>query len=254
MTDRHSGTDWVSSTAPPPPSPDEVHVWRVRADVAAGDVTRWQAALSADEAERAAQFRLEPHRHRYLAARGVLRALLAQYMNTAPGDIEFLYAEHGKPHLAPHLIPGRAAGLDFNLSHSGDVILLAMAWGRHVGVDVERTGRDVGWKQVSRRFFAPPECEALNALPAAQQREGFFNCWTRKEAYLKARGRGLSAGLSTFAVSLDPGRPAALMWSAEAAEGPDAWHLEALEPAAGYTGAVCARGHDWRPRLLDFCG
>lgn len=243
-------TDWEQTAEPLPPRDDEVHVWRVRTDRAAGDLARWEAVLSADELERASHFHLEPHRHRFLMARGVLRALLAGYAGTAPEDLSFRYAEHGKPYLPREV----AGGLDFNLAHSGQVVLFAIGWGREVGVDVEHTDRDVGWQQVARRFFAAAEYEALEALPPPQRRAGFFNCWTRKEAYLKARGRGLSVGLGSFSVSLAPAQPAELTWTAEGASTPGEWRLEALEPAPGYTGAVCAQGHDWRLRCLDWAG
>jgi len=243
-------TDWERSDEPQSPRPDEVHVWLVRVDRAADDLARWEAVLSSDELERAARFRLELHRRRFLVARGVLRTLLAGYVGRAAEALSFRYAEQGKPYLPPEV----SGGLHFNLSHSGQVLMLAIGWGREVGVDVEHTEREVGWQRVARRFFAPVEYAALEALPPPLRRTGFFNCWTRKEAYLKARGRGLSVGLSSFAVSLDPQQPAELIWTAQEPSAPGEWRLEALEPAMGYTGAVCAQGQKWRTRCLDWAG
>ena len=136
------------------------------------------------------------------------------------------------------------------MAHSGQVALVALARGREVGVDVEQTGREVAWEQVARRFFAPSEWAALEALPEARRRGGFFACWTRKEAYLKARGRGLSVGLSTFAVSLRP-EDGHLTWSAGDPLASE-WWLVGLEPGEGYAGAVCARGAGWRLRCRQW--
>jgi len=230
--------------ATPPAGSDQVHVWRVLVEPVVGDLERLLDSVSDDERARAGELRHEDHRRRYLVARAVLRQVLARYTGLEARRLEFHLGEHGKPHLAAEV----AAGLDFNLSHSGQVVLLAVAWGRRVGVDVEWTGRQVGWERVARRFFAAAEREALLQLPPPQRRGAFFDCWTRKEAYLKARGRGLSAALGSFAVTLGPGAPAALAWAAEQAEGPERWRLEALAPLEGYVGAVCAEGRDWHLR------
>jgi 4'-phosphopantetheinyl transferase len=153
------------------------------------------------------------------------------------------YGTHGKPFLA-----SPDDGLDFNLSHSGRWLLFAFARGRAVGVDVESMDRAVDWDAVARRFFSAREQAALQSLPAEQRRGAFFRCWTRKEAYLKATGQGVTLGLSRFAVTLAPGGPAALAWVEEG--DPQGWSIADVDPEPGYAGALCAQGAGWQVRCL----
>ncbi len=164
------------------------------------------------------------HGARFTVAHGRLRLLLASVLGMAPGEIEFAAGRHGKPYLA-----GVAAGSDlcFNLSHSGDVGLVGWAQGRDIGVDVEvwRPMRDEA--ALVRRYFSPAEIAAYEALPAAGRTEGFFNCWTRKEAYIKAVGRGLGLPLDSFDVSLDSGAGACLLRPSGLCDDGRLWSLAA---------------------------
>jgi 4'-phosphopantetheinyl transferase len=195
------------------------------------------AILNDDERARALRFRHARDRDRYVARRAMLREILASYLGRAPEQVEFTPNEFGKLSIA-------GSDLRFNLSHSHGVALYAIARGFEVGCDIER--RDVGFAddQIPEHFFSPKEVRALRALPPEQQTEGFFNCWTRKEAYIKARGYGLSLPLDSFDVSLAPGAPAALQRSC------DGWSVKSFEPLPGFQAAVVVEGYDWEMRLL----
>src|SRR3954447_5184073 len=177
-------------------------------DAGRADLGRLAAALSADERDRARRFRLERDRRRYVARRGRLRELLSDYLGLAPPRVRLRTGPFGKPRVAE----GEPR---FSLSHSHGIALYAIARGLEVGCDIERRDGRLAEQEGADRFFAPPEADALRSLPPHQHAEGFFNCWTRKEAYVKARGLGLSLPLASFAVSLAPSEPAALLRGCE---------------------------------------
>src|SRR5262249_12645966 len=151
------------------------------------------------EEQRMRRFRFDEDRRRYLLGRGLLRLLLGHYLELTPDLLRFDYTPFGRPHLAAGLAPQL---LEFNVSHSGELILIAVAAGRSLGIDVEQIRADVEVKAIAARFFSPSEQEALGRLAEGQQVEAFFDCWTRKEAYIKAKGDGLSLPLDQFDVSL----------------------------------------------------
>lgn len=222
----------------------EVHVWRTALDLAPDQVQRLRESLSPDERARAARFHFERDRVRFTVARAGLRALLGRYLGLAPSAIGFAYGDHGKPHLAA---PAPAGDLRFNVSHSGGVALYAVARGREVGVDVEGHRADFATAEIAEGFFSLAERRALSALPAERRCEAFFACWARKEAYIKARGLGLSLALDGFDVSLAPGEPAALLATRDDPAERHRWSLHALDPGPGLAGAVVAEGRDWTP-------
>jgi 4'-phosphopantetheinyl transferase len=229
---------------PPPPNPvslngGEVHVWRVRLDVPTAEVEGLRALLTPDEQARAARLLFEGDRRRIIAARGTLRMILGRYLDAPPDSLRFCYTSHGKPALA-----GEMESLCFNISHSADLALIAVARERAVGVDIERIRPDVADEQLARRFFSPPEVAALLALPREDRQQGFFSCWTRKEAYIKARGEGLSIPLDQFQVSLAPGEPPALL--GVQGDDPARWSLYDLRPGPGYVAALAVEGHHLR--------
>ena len=233
---------WQRALDPIPLRPDEVHVWRADLDADSDALLRSCDTLSADEQARAGRFYSLPDRARYIIARGSLRAILARYLATPARDLRFLSNAHGKPALEPR---SGQADLRFNVSHSHQLALFALARGREVGIDVEYVVPSRADDRMATRFFAPQEVAALRALPETARTEAFFRCWTRKEAYLKARGQGLSLGLDSFTVSLAPCRTTDLLTiggdSPEAAR----WSLRALAPGEGYIAAVAAEGKDW---------
>lgn len=240
---------WQTTAGAALPSPHEVHVWRAELGLEPAALQRLHETLSADEQARAERFYAAIHRTRYTAGRGIMRAILSQYLGIPPGDLTFCTNAHGKPSLLPGT---ETEDLRFNLSHSEGLALFAFAVGRDVGVDLEHLRPFENDDRFAERFFAPQEVTALRALPVSAQAEAFFHCWTRKEAYIKGRGRGLSIKLSSFAVSLAPGQLSNL--PVTSVDDPEAgrWSLRALDPGWGYVGAVAAEGEDWTPVLWQW--
>ena len=219
---------------------DDVHVWRVWLDLPPSEVARLRQLLSPDERERAARFVSPRDRGRYITGRGALRSVLGRYLREPPRSLRFRYSPHGKPSLADPL------PLRFNLAHSSGLALIAVAWRREIGVDVEIIRAGVADELIARRFFSPREVEELIGLAEEKRQAAFFACWTCKEAYLKARGEGLSIPLNRFAVSVDPDRPAALRYVEGAAKEVARWTLCRLHPWPGYAAALAVEGHGWR--------
>jgi len=232
----------------PPPEPltlgsDEVHVWRAALNRAASQVQSLQRTLTADEQARAERFYFQKDRERFVVGRGLLRIILGRYLNLEPNQLRFDYSPYGKPSLAPEIDGG---GLRFNVSHSHELALYAVTRGREIGIDVERLRPDFASEQIAERFFSPREVAELRALPPEVQTEAFFNCWTRKEAYIKAIGEGLSHPLDQFDVSLVPGQPASLLSTRTNPSEAARWSLLALIPSPDYVAALAVEGHGWR--------
>lgn len=218
----------------------DVHVWRASLSVPETRLADFRIVLADDERARAARFRNPLHGAHYTVGRGVLRMLLGRYLNRQPQNIRFSYSEYDKP-----FIEDAAETLRFNLSHSQDLVLYAFTHQREIGIDIEYMRLAGTRDRIAEQFFSPNEIRALRALPAAQQAIGFFHCWTRKEAYIKAHGEGLSLPLDQFDVSLTPGAPAALLETRVASDHAGRWALEALQPGANYVAALAVEGHDW---------
>lgn len=232
----------------PPPvalalSSAEVHVWRVPLDLQDAPVQRLQGTLSADELQRAERFYFQRDRRRFTVARGVLRGILSQYLGLEPQQLRFCYSTYGKPALVSTTSTMRPR---FNVSHSHELALYAVTYNRDIGVDVEHRRTNFACEEIAERFFSPHERAVLRSLPAQVKYEAFFNCWTRKEAYIKARGEGLSLPLDQFDVSLAPGEPAALLATRWAPHEAARWVLRELMPSPGYAAALAVEGHGWR--------
>lgn len=231
----------------------EVHVWRASLEQPPGVAARLRLTLSEDERERAARFHFERDRVRFVIARAALRAVLGRYLDVPPGSLRFSYGAHGKPLLSPEFVAESAeGGLEFNVSHSHTLALVAVARGRALGVDIERLRADAAERQIAERFFSAQEVAALCALPDAQQPRAFFDCWTRKEAYIKARGEGLSFPLDEFDVSLQPDAPAVLLGVRGDVREAARWSLRALDVEPGYAAALAVEGNGWRLRTLQW--
>lgn len=231
--------DWPAPAGVPTLAPGEVHAWRAWLDLSPEVLDRLAASLGDDERERAARFRLERHRQRFVAAHGALRAILGLYLSRPAAALGFERGPQGKPRLQ------EAAGvpdLRFNLAHSRDLALCAVARGAEVGADVEAIRPMPDAERIAARFFSAREQAMLRELPPGRREEAFVLGWTRKEAYLKAQGSGLSQPLSGFSVSLQPGEPARLL-DVEGHPGEAArWSLVALSPAPGYAAALAVEG------------
>lgn len=221
---------------------NEVHVWRASLDPPAETLARLCETLAPDERRRTERFYFPELRRRFAAGRGLLRAILAAYLHREPASLEFTYNAQAKPALAGAAAKGEVR---FNLSHSHGLVLYAVTRGREVGVDVEHLRPEFAGEQIAERFFSPNETAALRALPPELRTEAFFCCWTRKEAYIKARGLGLALALDDFDVSLAPGAPAALLATRDDPRQATRWSLRALNPGPGYAGALAVEGRDW---------
>lgn len=232
----------------PPPEPallqEHVHVWRAALDQPAACVQRLSTTLSADERARAARFYFERDRRRFIVGRGSLRTILGRYLGLQPEQLRFCYSAHGKPYLD--------LALRFNLAHSHGLALYAITSGREVGVDVEYVHPITGLDRLVERFFSARERTALRALPASQKQEAFFNCWTRKEAYVKAIGDGLACPLDQFDVSLTPGKPARVLSVAGDSRRACRWFIQGVASAPGYVAAVATTGRSPQLQYWDF--
>jgi 4'-phosphopantetheinyl transferase len=220
-------------TAPPRlvrPSRDEVHVWRAPLTASPALLDERARALDEHERNRAARFRFPSARARFVAARGLLRQILAGYLDVPPYDIALRYNPFGKPELDPRF---RTYDVRFNLSHAGNVAVYAIGCGREVGVDVEDVSSTIAVDDIAERFFSPAEAAGLRALPEAARRRAFFACWTRKEALAKAQGEGL-----TFERLLVD----------ETADECGRWQIAPLPMGDGHEGTLAVEGRNWQMR------
>jgi len=218
---------------------NDVHVWSAALDDPTASMDACQPLLSADEQERARRFRAPQDRRRFAVARARLRLILSRYLDVHPLDVRFRLGFHGKPELDA----GTAdPPLVFNVSHSAEMAVYAVAERGRVGIDIERVSRTVDHSSLAERFFSDAEIASLRAVPEAERTEAFFSCWTRKEAYLKATGEGLSYPLDAFTVSIGRSRPAAMLEHGHDAEEPHRWSFEDLRISAGYVAAVAFDG------------
>jgi len=222
---------------------DEVQLWRIDLEALGADEARWQTVLSSDEAVRASRFHFARDRQRFVASRALLRTILACYLATDPGSLGFSYSKKEKPSLGP-----AHAGSDvrFNVTHSGGIALLAFTRRREIGVDVERIRHDFDPSAIARRYFSTHEQNQLAGVPEEEKVDAFFRCWTRKEAYIKATGDGLSLPLRQFDVSLAAGDRNALLATRPDGSEAGSWLLQEVPAGPGYIAALCARGGDWK--------
>ena len=225
---------------------NQVDVWRIFINPTPAPMQQTESTLSADESQRAARFRFDKDRHRFTVSHFALRDILSRYLHIEPEKIKYTVGEYGKPAIESDL------NLDFNLSHSGNHALIAVARDRKVGVDVEHFRDELEIEKIARRFFSEKENAELMRLSADQQRTGFFNCWTRKEAYIKAHGLGLSLPLDSFDVSLAPDEPAVLRTTRPNTQEASRWTLLSLDVGSQYAGAVAVDGKDLNFRFWDW--
>jgi len=224
-------------------APNSLHVWRASLDVPPESLARFSALLPEREAARAKRFFYDRDRHPYTVAQATLRVLLGRYLQIPPESVRTQNGPQGKPYLAKQL---HASKLQFNISHSLGMALFAFAHQRELGIDIEKIRPNFASRDIAQRYFSRQETAELDALPPASYTEAFFLCWTRKEAYIKARGQGLHIPLDSFSVTLTPDRPATLTSSDS-----ECWSIYSFRPSPEFVAAVVAERHDWELSCYD---
>jgi 4'-phosphopantetheinyl transferase len=238
-------SEWCVPEGEPSLGLEEAHVWRL--SLALPDrVQRMEQLLDEEERIRAGRFRFEKDRRRYTLTRGMLRTLLGRYLRCDPIALRISYSTRGKPFVDA---PQNSPDVRFNVSHAGDLALLAFCREREIGVDVESRQRLKDWQPIAERIFSRSEKRELSSLPPSLRTAAFYNGWTRKEAYLKATGEGLVDGLSEIEVAVSPLAPASLRAIHGDTEPASKWWLCALEPAEDYAAALVIQEKKARVRL-----
>jgi 4'-phosphopantetheinyl transferase len=212
-----------------------VHIWRVDLMRSFADFEQLRTLLSAPEQTRLAKFHFSRDQQRFGIARASLRKILASYFAADPKSLEIATTQFGKPYLSQP----EYASLSFNVSHSGDLALVGVTLNRAIGVDLEEISRTIQPMQIATQFFSAQEQAALLKYRGDAQRQAFFRCWTRKEAYSKATGRGLQISLNQFSVSIDA-EPEVTLEHHEPQE--QQWTVYGIEPQRGYVGALAVEG------------
>lgn len=220
--------------------PDEIHVWHASLEMPDAALAPAQATLDQHELARAERLRSPHDRRRFVAAHGALRAILAGYLGGQPNALRFQNGPRGKPHLLDE------PSLRFNLSHSGECALVAVAWEREVGIDIEQIRPERAGMAIAERFFSPYEAAILRGLPDGERIAAFFRCWTRKESYIKARGDGFGLPLDAFDVALAPGEPPALLRTRHDPDDAARWTLRDVPVGDDYGAALAVQGSGWR--------
>jgi 4'-phosphopantetheinyl transferase len=218
----------------------EVHLWQAALDGRPADI--FESFLSPDELARANRFHFIKDRNHFVVARGLLRNLLAAYLGVNSGTLRFAYGAQGKP----FLLLDSQAQVNFNVSHSHGRAAFAFSRGRELGIDIEYIKDDFDDELVAGRFFSRAEVLALRTVPRDLRKRAFFNCWTRKEAYIKARGEGLSMPLDQFDVTLRPDEPVRLLNNYREEREVERWSMRAIPAPQGYAGALVVEGNDWQ--------
>jgi len=237
-------TLWRREVFPPRPRDvgqpgTDVHVWLLELDQPEWLMSRLRQTLDARERKRASAFVFPIDSARYTAAHGLQREVLASYLGIPPAAVTYQYGQYGKPYLGAR---GASPALRFNSSRSANLCLCAVALDRDVGVDIERIRLNRDRHGIAERYFSPSERVAILALPPEQRAQAFYDCWTRKEALLKAMGRGLSVPLDSFEVPVTP-EPLSAPKDGTVGSTPD---LTTLPPVPGFAAALAASGHGWR--------
>ncbi|MGH7796208.1 MAG: 4'-phosphopantetheinyl transferase family protein [Candidatus Binatia bacterium] len=224
---------WPTPPDPLPSLEGSIHVWAVALNDAQFDARSRPSRLSPEEQARAERFKFAKDRRRYRVAHVALREILAGYLKVATEDLQIVDGQNGKPQLAAGLA---SSGVEFNLSHSHERALIAVTQGLVVGIDVEFVKNEFGFHDIAEHFFTQREVSALHALPPPLQRQAFYKCWTSKEAFLKAKGTGLSGALDEVEISLTTAHRVAIDASV------DGWSLTELNPGDAYEGALVVEG------------
>ena len=219
-------------------SSQDIHIWRANLDLPSEQIERFFETLSADEKIRSERFHFERHRNFFIAARGILRAILSRYSELEPDEWRFNYGPRGKPEIAESC---GVENLEFNVSHSEEIALYGITRASKIGIDIEKVRSLADAEQIAKRFFSPQEFTWLNQLPVSQKEAAFFSLWTCKEAYLKAIGEGLAFGLDQFQISFDSKNSPEIISIQGNQQVAIPWVLQQLNPVLGYVGSVAVK-------------
>jgi 4'-phosphopantetheinyl transferase len=247
MTDTE--TPWTAPAADLEMPLDEVHVWRCRLELPSRESAGLTATLSPVEKNRAARFVREEDMRRFIFSHRALRSILGSYLHVGPERIAFRVNRYGKPFLAGRF---KESDMRFNMAHSGKLALVAVTRGREIGVDVEVVRDAVDFVQIADRFFSIEEKRYLRSQPSAKMEEAFFRCWSRKEACIKALGKGLSCPLDTFSVVTSDDDGDRTVIDDLCPNSSSSWHLTDLSPGPGYVGALAVADFRAEPRHLQY--
>jgi len=216
---------------------NETEVVTARIDISNENLASFEKTLSLSELERANKFKFDRDKQKYIFVHGLLRELIGIRLGMPPDRIKFFYGNSGKPYLHPGPTNSK---LHFNLSHSRDYVSFAFSKYAEVGIDIEALDEKNDADAVASHVFSPKELEMYSALSSASKLQGFFNCWTRKEAFVKALGAGLDYALDSFDVSLIPNEPAKIFQIRNPVDADRIWHILSFLPAPGYAGCLIA--------------
>lgn len=230
--------------------PGEIHVWNANLNRKLPFVHSMFETLSANEKLRAAKFRFERDRNHFVVGRGFLRSVLAGYLGLSAGEIQFSYSRFGKPSL---ILAAQHPPLQFNLSHSNGMALLAVSSANEIGIDIEFVDQDFDWGRIADNYFSPRELSEMKALSEYRQTEAFFTGWTRKEACIKALGMGLSYPLNQFEVSMESSDPRLVMLNDEFKQ-TRKWSLVSIPTEPGYLAAMAVEDGFNTVRYRKFLG
>jgi len=248
--ENHVQLMWPLSFASPQLGENDVHVWAFYLDVSPASLQRFESFLSLDERERASRFHFEQHRNRYVAGRGWLRELLGAYVDVSPDKIKFDYGLYGKPAFSQQ---SARKDIDFNLAHSDSFAVAGVTHTGPLGLDLERVRPLEDMGELVKRFFSQRESSLFEQLKREKQLSGFFNLWTRKEAWLKATGQGISHYLNQVEVSFLPEQSARLLKLPEGFPPAHEWSLHDLNPGCGLKGALAIAAKEARISCWQWC-
>lgn len=240
---------WERAEMGPPLSSEEVHVWRVGLDRGDREIETFRRLLDPREQQRSDAMVFRHHGDRLTIAHGALRLILGSYLSIDPREVRYAYGQNQKPSLAA---THGTQGPRFNLSHSDNLALIAVARGRELGIDLEKLRTTIDVDRVAKRFFSPREMMSLGGGSIAKRREAFFSTWTRKEAYLKARGDGLRYPLEAFSVDVDPAGNPILARNSRNPEDVGRWTFRTLALSASFFGTLVVEGFGWSQRCFDW--
>jgi len=232
-------TTWRSTPKDLTLAPDFVDIWRSPVDLPAMQRLALQQCLSPLEIERADRYRVMARREEFIVARGLLRTILGRLLAADPRAIEFTFSIKGKPAIDR---PETGRAISFNLSHSHGLILIAATLGRSVGVDVELVREQTDFERMAERFFSPVECEVLRSVEEKDRRRAFFTCWTRKEAFLKATGMGITVALDSFDVEYWPPDRASLLALRQPEMNDADWTMRNVPVGGDHAASVAVEG------------